>query len=263
MPTGKPFATGVITAWEMLIDLPLPTALRKKFRRRADPAMTLMGFPVVGLLFGVAAWLAGTLFHNLFNPVAASLLWALLVAAALTFKDYGRGVSLLGSCFMLKLRGEPAAEAAVRAESGISILNHPAATLFLGLFEILLVVFLYLLASYGATGWITVVLTGAFTLQGYLALHAEDLAGSPLLPVAPEEHRRLWITAGIIGLLLVFVFPVGVVAAAAIVYFASTGFAGYFRRNLGSLTADQVTLVGTFIEFLLLFTGVLLALKMN
>ena len=62
-----------------------------------------------------------------------------------------------------------------------------------------------------------------------LALEPDRDSGVPLLPVSLENRRLGWWMAGIIGVVLLLFFPFGVIVAGAVVYFASTGFAGFFR----------------------------------
>ena len=57
-------------------------------------------------------------------------------------------------------------------------------------------------------------------------------------------------------------FPVGMIGAAAVVYFCATGLARYFEKNCGGVTSDLITLSGAVTELLLLLVDILLALHL-
>ena len=136
----------------------------------------------------------------------------------------------------------------------------PLAAVFVSLLEVAKAALLFALAFGGAKLWIAVILTGAFTVQGMLALEPDRDSGVPLLPVSLENRRLGWWMAGIIGVVLLLFFPFGVIVAGAVVYFASSGFAGFFRRNFGGVSADFITLAGALVELLLLIAGLLFVL---
>lgn len=253
---------GTLAAWGMLIDFPLPEYFRLQLKHGADALSTACGFPLVGLAVGVLLVIVAGFCCVVFNPVGGSIVFALLAAAFLEFKDSGRGASLLGSFFLLRLRGVPTVEALPRLNSDIAALNNVAAGLFLGLLEALKICFLFLLCFFHAKLWIVAVLVGAFSVQAFLALQPAAGGAPPLLPVAPESRMRLWRILAVLYVVMMLAFPVGMIGAGAAVYFCATGFAKYFERCSDGITSDLITLAGAVTELLLLLVGILLALHL-
>ena len=139
---------GTLSAWGMLIDFPLPEYFRRQLGRGADSLSTACGFPLVGVAVGILLAIAAGFCSVVFNPVGGGIVFALLAAAFLEFKDSGRGAALLGSFLLLRQRGVPAAEALPRLNSDLVGLNNVMAGLFLGILEALKLSFLFLLCFY-------------------------------------------------------------------------------------------------------------------
>lgn len=87
---------GTLSAWGMLIDFPLPEYFRRQLGRGADSLSTACGFPLVGVAVGILLAIAAGFCSVVFNPVGGGIVFALLAAAFLEFKDSGRGAALLG-----------------------------------------------------------------------------------------------------------------------------------------------------------------------
>ena len=250
MMKPEKYLRGAFSAWEMLIDFPLPAALRARLGGRTDATSKLVGFPLAGAAAGILLALAAVFCSVVFKPVAGSIIFAVLCTAFLDLKDSGRGLGLLTSCFLLKQHGVPMVDALPRMTGDWDAIGNPLAAVFVSLLEVAKAALLFTLAFYGAKLWILVILAGAFTVQGMLAADPDRESGVPLLPVPHENRRAGW-------------WAFGVIAAGAVVYFCATGFAGYFRRNYGGVTSDFITLAGSLTELLLLIVGVLFALDVK
>ena len=251
---------GMVGAWEMLIDFPLPDGFVRKFGGRVDATSKLEGFPLVGVAIGLLLAFAAAFCALVFKPLAGCVIFAILATAFLDLKDSGRGLALLTCGLLLRQRGVPLRESLPGLTGDWSRIGNPLAAVFVSLLEVGKAALLFALAFSGAKLWIVVILAGAFTVQGMLALDPDRESGIPLLPVPQENRRRGWWIAGIIGLVLLAFFPFGVIVAGAAVYFASTGFAGFFLRNFNGVSPDLITLAGALTELLLLIVGVLFAL---
>lgn len=257
MTKVEKYLRGAGRAWDFLIDFPLPEPIRGKLGGKVDSTTVLAGFPLVGAVVGVLLALAAVFCSAVFKPVAGSIIFAILTVAFLDLKDSARGLGLLTSAFLVRRSGIPLSEALPRLTGDWERIGNPLASAFVSLLELGKAALLFTLAFYGAKLWIVVILVGAFTVQGMLATEPDRESGVPILPV-PRENRRVgWWTAGIIGLCVLLFFPFGLLAAAFVVYFCATGFAGYFRRNFGGVTPDFITLAGSLTELFLLIVGVL------
>ena len=133
----------------------------------------------------------------------------------------------------------------------------------LAVFELLKALFFFLLCFYGAKLWLVVILVGAFTVQGTLAMLPDSESGKPFLAISEENHKKIGIAAAVIYVLLMLAFPVGIIAAGAAVYFIATGFRRYFLHEFGGVTANWITLAGAITESVLLLVGILLALHVG
>ena len=251
------YLRGAVNAWDFLIDVPLPEPVRTRFGKKVDASTILAGFPLVGAVAGVVLALVALFCTAVFRPVAGCTIFAILAVAFLDLKDSGRGVALLTGWFLMRRNGISFPEALPQLKGDWDRLNHPLASVFVSLLELGKAALLFSLAFYGGKFWIYMILVGAFTVQGLLAMEPERGSGVPLLPVPPENRRYAWWAFGILSFFAFLYFPFGVVAAVCVVYFTATGLAGYFERNFGGVSSDFITLAGALTELLLLLVGVL------
>ena len=247
---------GTLAAWEMLIDFPLPSGLEEYRRRGCDQFSRLIGFPLLGLAIGVVLVLVAAF-------CSAGIIFALLATAFLDLKDSGRGVGLLLSLLLLKFRRVPFRESLGALNPELVQTDSPQLTVLLAVFELLKALFFFLLCFYGAKLWLVVILVGAFTVQGTLAMLPDSESGKPFLAISEENHKKIGIAAAVIYVLLMLAFPVGIIAAGAAVYFIATGFRRYFLHEFGGVTANWITLAGAITESVLLLVGILLALHVG
>jgi len=257
MTKVEKYLRGAFHAWDFLIDFPLPESVRGRFGGKVDSTTVLAGFPLVGLAVGLLLALAAVFCSAVFKPVVGSIIFAILTVVFLDLKDSARGIGLLTSAFLVRRNGIHLSEALPRLTGDWERIGNPLASVFVSLLELGKTALLFTLAFNGAKLWIVVILVGAFLVQGMLATEPDRESGVPILAVPQENRRVCWWTAGIIGLFALLFFPFGVLAAALVVYFCATGFAGYFRRNFGGVTPDFITLAGSLTELFLLVIGVL------
>ncbi len=257
------WSRGIFYAWNMLIDFPLPTVLEKRLQGSTPQLLRLISFPLLGVLIGVAIALIAGACGILFNKIATGMIFALLGIIFLDFKDSGRGVSLLLSLIMLKLRKVPFDDAieVINPDLIKSNLAQPLAMLVA--IELVKLLLLFLLSYYGVELWLVVILVGGFAVQGALAMLPDQETGKSLLAISHEKQRMLGWMVAVIYVILMFRFPVGMIASGAIVYIIATGFRRHFQAEFGGITANWITLVGAITENMLLLVGILLALRVN
>ncbi len=252
---------GMLAAWEMLIDFPLPAEIRAPLRRGCDPVSRAAGFPLVGVTVGLALVSVAWFCSVVFNEVAGSVVFAVLATAFLDLKDSGRGLGLQTSLFLLRGRRVPLTEALPALNSAdLNAVGSPAAAVFLALLEVLKILFLFMLSFFHAKLWIVTVLVGAFTVQGVLAMQPDVTTQQPFIPLPPESRVRIWRPFAVIFVLMMLVFPIGMIVAGAAVYFIATGLSRWFDRTFGGVSAAWITLVGAVTELGLLALGILFAL---
>ena len=224
---------------------------------------TACGFPLVGVAVGILLAIAAGFCSVVFNPVGGGIVFALLAAAFWSSRILGGAPRLLGSFLLLRQRGECRRLKRCRdSNSDLVGLNNVMAGLFLGILEALKLSFLFLLCFFQAKLWIVAVafrrifragVSGDATVCGRCSAIASGRAGEPDAAVASLARALCVADAA---------FPVGMIGAAAVVYFCATGLARYFEKNCGGVTSDLITLSGAVTELLLLLVGILLALHL-
>ncbi len=263
MTKQERYFRGLLGAWELLIDFPLPQSLADRLGKGVDATSKLVAFPLVGAAVGILLALAAEFCSKAFNPVAGNIIFACLGAVFLELKDSGRGQRLLLAlitAFRQKrnLASELPGLVPERSRSDFAFEQT-----FSTIFQLVKVTLLFVLAYYSAKLWFAAMLIGAFTVQGILAMEPDNESGHPILPVPAENRRFIWFSAGVLTIPLLFCFPLATFLGIALVYFSAAGLAGFFRRNYSGVTPNLITLAGYLTEFALLILGILLALTIQ
>ncbi len=246
--------------WEMTMDPSLPGMLRPRGRRFAPRAYC---FPLLGALLGGVVALCGAIVSAAFNPVAGAFIFALLGTAFWELKDSGRESALLFSFLARRFRGDDSGEALAKMSSSWNIFQTPPASMLLMAMELLRFSLLFSLSFYGAALWLWVIVTGVFTVQGYLALCPQRGGNPPLVVGNIDDRNRMWIAFAVAVLLVLWNFPMGALVAVLAVVLAARWLAHAADEELGGVTPDFVTLAGGVAGYLLLLVGILFSLTMN
>lgn len=255
------FYTALLNAWPMVIDFGLPQIVKSGKKVAPTRRMQLSAFPVLGAVCGLLLVLLGAFAIHVFNPVAGSLLFAVLAVLFLEFKDSGRGLGLFLSLVLALFSGMPWRDTLPRLKSDLNRpLNTPLAVVFLSLLEISKLLFFFTLALYSTKYWLAVVFCGSFALQASLMLLPQAGTQIPFLAVSPDNRHFLWFGVAPFALAALFYFPFAALAAAAF-FFVFLRFAERtLKEEFDGVTADMITLAGTLTEYALLLIGIFLAL---
>ena len=179
----------------------------------------MIGFPLLGLAIGVVLVLVAAFCSAVFNRIAGGIIFALLATAFLDLKDSGRGVGLLLSLLLLKFRRVPFRESLGALNPELVQTDSPQLTVLLAVFELLKALFFFLLCFYGAKLWLVVILVGAFTVQGTLAMLPDSESGKPFLAISEENHKKIGIAAAVIYVLLMLAFVIAFAVSAVVGFF--------------------------------------------
>ena len=253
---------GFAAAWEMLIDIPFPTALRR-FRggRLATGAETAAGFVLVGLLAGIVLAVAGWILNaSWINRYAASALFAFFAVAVADGRDSFRGLKLLVSAVSGVFGGRDWRESFLDASASDGAFERTAGCIA-ALTILLAELFCFaLLAAGRASLWSVAVLTGGCIAQMVFSTLPRAGGDPPVLVIAHSARRKVWILPVLAALWMLFRFPVAAVAAVVLL----GGLGGMVRRDFvltgTPVTADVITLIGKIAELALLLCGVIFAL---
>ena len=260
--TNKTFSwlSGVIAAWEMLLDIPVPGFIRK-FTAKKPPQVIAVaaGFTILGAAAGLLlAAFGGILNSSWINRFAAALLFSLAATAFCEYKDSGRGFRLLLSAIRRKLSGCTVMEAvsdAAHDDGSFERSSGSLVSICILLFELIA----FALLAYNRTClWSIAVFAGAFTIQ---MLFATLYNGSgAFLPVPQNRMKQIWIAPLAVAVILFLFFPAATIVAAAVV-----GCIGQIiHRDLAAsqtpVSADMITLSGKITELIMLLCGMIFVL---
>ncbi len=250
-------------AWELLIDLPLPQGLAE-YRKNgyAWPQMTLLAMPVIGLITALLLELFGAACGAVFGHTGASLLFALAVTIFLELKDSGRGTGLtvlMVSALANKVK--PFAVLPQLRAPHLNTLSGALPVLSLVVIELFKLGTLFMLFHNGAMIYLTTVLVLVFTAEGFLMTLPDLDSGKPFLAVPDKELMPVWFVAIFIVLFVALRFPAAVLLGIGAAFLFALVLRNCCDKLYGGATAEIVTLAGSITELLLLFIGLLLAIR--
>ena len=251
---------GIVSAWEMLLDIPIPGIIRKYADRKNTSVISVAaGFVILGAAAGLLLAAAGGILNvSWINRFAAALLFSLAATAFCEYKDSGRGFRLLVSAIRRKLAGNSFSEAILEAAPDDGSFEHSSGNLgsiCILLFELIAFA---LLAYYRVCLWSVAVFAGAFTIQMLFATLYNG--NGAFLPIPQNRIKQIWIAPLAVTMVLFLIFPAATIAAAAIV-----GCLGQIiHRDLAAsqtpISADVITLSGKITELFLLLCGLIFVL---
>ena len=254
MLTAK-MLTALTAAWNMLLDWPLPTpSFNSSARENSDDdsEITLLVFPVVGLICGFILLFFGKMFTLILGDWAGGVLFAFAAVAVTELGNHGRGFTSTLSFAANWAETGDAAKALNRLDDSWRTLSGMIPTLAaFGYIAVKLVCFT-LLCRYRCQ-WLIAVYVLDFAAQGFLA--TDSAQGLPL--AAAEKFRtHVWFPA--IFILLFFIgHPAAPLLAFAAVFGGSYLFGKYCRNFSGGLNTEKITLFGAFCELAVLVVGTL------
>ena len=227
------------SAWDELIDFPLPEFVRRYNDNGKLNELTAAAFALLGFIIGGVIVLLASLVDSVIGNLAAALVFALAGWAVLSFRDSGRGDSKFGKFLSSCMKNYDA------GEGGSNILM-----LLPGMIKF---VILLLLGLSGKYFYIAVLLTAAFAFQVAIVLSEECPAA--FVERGEKAVRNFRITVIILGVLCFLWCRLGTLAALAVV------FAGYNvavkRLKRDGFSASNISFAGTLAELLLLVAGLL------
>lgn len=257
-----PWLDAAVAAWDMLVDIPVPGAIRKCCAGKKVTHLELaVGFVAIGILLGVILALFSCLLSvSWINRYVAAGIFAVVAAVICETKDSGRGMRLLISAVYRKISGDGWIDSVLDASSRDGSFEQSS-----GSISALLIAFLEtgcfaLLAYYRAAWWCVAVFAGAFTIQMLLATLPRTLGNEPFLKIAPDRRLKIWILPAVTGLVMIFFFPTAGIVAAALIGGLGQIIHKNFLLTETPVTADLITLCGKLTEIILLLCGIIFVL---
>lgn len=248
---------GTVAAWEMLIDLPVPSFCRRLFYSPCiSPSALAAGFTVVGFLIGLfIALIGGILNISWLNRYVAAALFAVAAVIISEILDSGRGLRLLISGVSLRLGGAGWIDSVLRARDRDGSFEKSTGSVAAMTVILAEIVCFGMLAYYRSALWCVAVFTGTFVIQMLFATLDRGYGEVPYINIEPEKMRDIWKLPAVIGVLTVLIFPAAGIVASAIV----AGLGQMIHKNFvltgTPVTADVITLCGKITQLVLLLCG--------
>jgi cobalamin synthase len=260
--TLKEWAAAFCSAWEMLLDIPLPRKLKAiaEDESSENGAKTLIMFPVIGALLGIAAYIAAWLLIIFLHKPAASIISGIALAVGYEFITSWRNVSISASYVEKKLEGGTFAE--LELDDKFNSHRNAAGMITIVSFFLVRAFCFGFLVYYGEIFWIITAMTLGFTTQAHLAAMEELGSSSPIVELDDEKAIFLpWATAA--GIVLITgVSALAPVLVAFLFSFLIAYFSGkYLNEKLGGVTGMIVGIVGYKVEIVSLILGLILLIR--
>ncbi|MDD2404505.1 MAG: hypothetical protein PHV75_09200 [Victivallaceae bacterium] len=244
------------TAWELLIDLPLPKILKKSGTDDDYGIEVQYSFPLVGLLLGIMVLIVGFLLSFL-NSFAAALIFAVPMAILVIAKDSGRSIGSLISFIELKAENVSTITALYNMKSDIRNIQSLSAVISIVTTMLFYLLVFFLMSLNHFYYWMIPVMVLSFTLQGTLAtlplLHNEK----PLITVPRLAQNQIWLIAGFIVLFVLIKTPYATLITAALAFLAARLLRRYLLSNLGGISTHIIGFAGFVFEIAALLIGII------
>ena len=224
------------SAWDMMIDVPLPEC-RDNGYFYENNFLTSVMIPAVGAVPGILLAALGTVLDK---SVAGSILWAFAAVIVSELITSGRAGKFVADS-LTKLIFRQSSECFVNS-----------VVTFLMLFKLAA---FYLISYSGNTGFAVLLFVLVFAFEMYLVTFPEKNA---ILALEPEDmHWALYLFPAVVVFLWFWSFPPAVLSSAAAVY----GVAVLFRKRVWQedhvISADDVTLCAGCAEFAILICAII------
>ena len=232
MKSLEKLSSAFCSAWDMMIDIPLPGRRDETYSDYSDSFLTAAMIPVVGMVPGIILCALGVL---VVKSVAACAVWAVFAVLVSELVNSGRGV---------KLMAEHLAKAIYKESYGTFV---NTLVMFIMLFK--LAAFFCLAYNLGAK-FALLIFVLIFTFEMYGVIFPERNA---MLELDEHEKKMAYVIPAAAAFVYFWRFPVLTLVSIAAVW----GIIMILRRKVWSdshkVTADEITLFAEYTEVVLLF----------
>lgn len=242
-------------AWELLIDLPLPEFLKKRGVAQNYGLEVQYAFPVIGLVLGCLIAIAGVLLSGI-KPVAAAIIFAVIMAIFMIIKDSGRSLGALVSFFELKTENVSNVAALYNMRNEVRNVQSMVAVIAIVITMLFYLIAFFLISLYGFYYWMILVLVFSFTVQAVLAALPQYHSKKPIIVVPERKPNHLWTITGFIALFILFQAPYATLITAALAFLGTKMFSRFAMKHLGGVSSGIIGLAGFIFEIIALLIGI-------
>ena len=234
MKSLEKFYRSFVSAWDMVMDIPLPC-------RREDEYYDAEGFssaamiPVVGLFPGVLLAALGMFCRG---SIGGSVIWAFAAFVVMEAVNSGRGERFVA---------EKISALIFKNDSRSFV---PSVVTLIMLFKLAA---LFIVCFSRNTGFITLLFVLVFAFQMYCATFPESQA---IIAVEPDEKRWLYVFPAVMIFLWFWGYPAIVLLSLAAVAATAWFFRTKVWQDKAVLNGDDVTLAAGFLEVFILICAI-------
>jgi cobalamin synthase len=248
------------TAWEMLVDFPIPRSIKsagKDFEENAFSPLIQMCFPVVGVVLGMILFIFGGILSMLSMKISGAVIFSITLTFLTEFKDSFRSLGAMVSLFDQLLTKKPLEYAMINMDNDVRNAAGPLSSLALVLAVLLKLFAFGVMFYYGFYYWIILVLVLSFTIQGHLAAAPLLNTGLPLVEITHETRLYIWGVAGFFVLFILFKAPYPSLIAFAVAFVFANLVRRFCEIKFNGVTIDIISLASYIFELFALLLGVL------
>lgn len=251
------WVSSFVEAWEMLLDIPLPPNLSKMADEdNPDPAKVLSCFTVIGIIVGIAFYLAAWLLTVLSGRAAAAVIGSLLIAIAYEAATKGRMISTVASFAENLFSAEDKSDALLKLDDNIRKSHDIFGSIgMVSFFAVRMLSTGFIIFS-GHASWIIIAMAAGFTMQAHLGRLPELDSGEPFIE-APSGKSAYFPWAFFAACCIIFgitSLPAAVIAGLLVVLAALLA-AKYIPDTVGGVNGPMIGIAGYFTETLVLLLG--------
>ena len=251
------------TAWDMLLDIPLPLTVEDIDSEEDDgDSYLLLCFPLVGAALGVLAYfVAYVLGLILIIPMAAAVIVSIVLTLATEMTAASSNISVLTSFINAKIAHKNSAELELSLNKKLTLDDPLSLMLFLSLY--LLKLFCFGLLIYNAkTSWIVITFTLSYLIRSQLVTLPSYNSYGALIEEDDERYavKMPWIVAGVIVLFAGASYLASAILILLVAFALILGFKKY-ARQMGGVSPSMIGVYGVIAELVFLFTGAAIVIR--
>lgn len=246
------YITALSDAWEMLLEFPVPKFLKQAVHSDEEllPSSTLICFPVLGFLVGLAVYVVYRLaFLAIGNP-AATVLSTLFAIIFLESTSYGKNLTTIVNLLGKLMGAQSPSQDELPTSKLFSFIS-------IYLLRISCAGFIFF---YDNPFWFIVTLTLSYTVQGHMAVKKDDEAEAIFELEDDNKAWHIWAVAAVLLVMFCFLSKycfIFILCATLLAYFFADKSHLFCQKVLGGISGKLIGVSGYTFETLCLLLGVI------
>jgi cobalamin synthase len=249
------------SAWDMLLDIPLPLNTEIEDDDEGDSYL-LLSFPLVGASLGMLLYLVAYILGLiLIIPTAAAVIISIVLVLATEMVASSSNLSVLTSFIKAKMERRNIYELEESLNSKLLLDEPLSLILFLSLYLLKLFCF-GLLIYHAKTSWIVITFTLSYLVRSQLVTMPSSDSYGALIEEEDDQYavKMPWIVASVIVIVAGHYYLATSIITLLIAFALIIGFKKYVERT-GEMSASMIGVYGVAAELIFLFTGAAIVIR--